>query len=66
MVDSLPQSGLRTPNAPSMIGRTAEWDALTAFVTSGVSGPSLGLVWGRRRVGKSYLLETLAEQTGGF
>jgi hypothetical protein len=66
MVIPTPQSGLRTPNAPAMIGRTAEWDALTAFATSGVSGPSLGLVWGRRRVGKSYLLETLAEQTGGF
>ncbi len=66
MVKTSANSRLRGPAASTMIGRTTEWGRLTAFATSGVPGPSLGLVWGRRRVGKSYLLETLAEQSGGF
>jgi len=49
-----------------MIGRETERAWLAQFATSGTPAPSLGIVWGRRRVGKSYLLETLVEQTGGF
>lgn len=66
MVKVSPKTGTCDFDASSMIGRATEWDRLTAFATSGTPGPSLGLVWGRRRVGKSFLLETLAEQTGGF
>lgn len=50
----------------SLIGRHTEWRSLAEFVASGVPGPSLGLVWGRRRVGKSLLLESLADAVGGF
>lgn len=51
---------------PDMIGRDAEWQRLVEFATAGVPSASLGLVWGRRRIGKSFLLQDLAEQTGGF
>ena len=50
----------------SLVGRNDEWSALTRFVASGEAAATLGIVWGRRRIGKSYLLQTLAEQTGGF
>lgn len=49
-----------------MIGRHVEWDRLTEFSSGGDDPASLGIVWGRRRVGKSFLLESLVEQTGGF
>ncbi|TVP43003.1 MAG: ATP-binding protein [Gemmatimonadales bacterium] len=49
-----------------MIGRESEWRRLTEFATSGEGGASLGLVWGRRRIGKSFLLQDLAAQTQGF
>lgn len=49
-----------------MIGREAEWRQLADFATSGEDGASLGLVWGRRRIGKSFMLQALAEQTNGF
>lgn len=49
-----------------MIGRRVEWRHLEEFATSGDAGPGLGSVRGRRRVGKSFLLESLVQQTGGF
>lgn len=49
-----------------MTGREAEWDRLVEFATSGGATASLGIVWGRRRTGKSYLLESLLDRTGGF
>jgi hypothetical protein len=49
-----------------MIGRRAEWSRLGEFATSEVRHPTLGVVWGRRRVGKSFLLQSLVEATGGF
>jgi len=39
---------------------------LHAFVDSGVDHPTLGLVYGRRRVGKSTLLDRLCAERGGF
>jgi AAA+ ATPase superfamily predicted ATPase len=46
--------------------RTAEWTALSAFATTR-SGPGrLGVVSGRRRQGKTFLLDALAGTTGGF
>lgn len=51
---------------PDTIGRRAEWGRLTEFIAPGADHASLGIVWGRRRVGKSFLLESLVRQTGGF
>jgi AAA+ ATPase superfamily predicted ATPase len=44
--------------------RDVEWRQLAAFVER--SGPQLGVVSGRRRQGKTYLLEALTRQTGGL
>jgi hypothetical protein len=55
---------LRYPQ--DMVGRQAEWARLGDFAASGEEAASLGVVWGRRRVGKSFLLESLVEQSGGF
>lgn len=49
-----------------LYGRDAEWRALTEFATSAADGASLGLVYGRRRQGKTLMLELLARQLGGF
>ncbi|MDP9793225.1 AAA+ ATPase superfamily predicted ATPase [Catenuloplanes nepalensis] len=56
---------------PSRIfGRAREWDGLAAFATRPVGatagGASLGVVSGRRRQGKSFLLQALAEAAGGL
>jgi hypothetical protein len=55
---------VRRPN--DMIGRKAEWARLREFLTSGESAATLGIVWGRRRTGKSFLLESLVDRIGGF
>lgn len=57
-------AGIERPEA--VFDREAEWRALTAFVTDQRPGPALGLVTGRRRQGKTYLLEALARATGAF
>lgn len=49
-----------------MFDRDREWEALTRFVTSGQPHATLGVVSGRRRQGKTFLLEALCEATGGF
>ncbi len=49
-----------------MFDRVREWEALTRFATSGQPHATLGVVSGRRRQGKSFLLEALCEATGGF
>jgi hypothetical protein len=49
-----------------MVGRRAEWGWLCDFARSGEDAASLGIVWGRRRVGKSFLLESIVQQTRGF
>lgn len=56
--------GVERPGA--VFDREAEWKALMAFVTDQRPGPALGLVTGRRRQGKTYLLEALARVTGAF
>jgi AAA+ ATPase superfamily predicted ATPase len=46
----------------AIIGRTAELAELTAAWARAVAGdPELAVVWGRRRVGKTYLLTHFAE-----
>ncbi|MEV6106023.1 ATP-binding protein [Streptomyces sp. NPDC051940] len=49
-----------------MFDRDVEWSELTAFAENPEPGPSLGVVSGRRRQGKTFLLDSLAEATGGF
>jgi uncharacterized protein len=46
--------------------RDVEWSALADFATRPDVGAALGLVYGRRRQGKTFLLEFLAETSGGF
>lgn len=49
-----------------MVGREIEWRQLSNFATSGEHAASLGVVSGRRRIGKSFMLQDLTEQTDGF
>ncbi len=49
-----------------LFDRDVEWAELTEFVSSGEPGAALGLVYGRRRQGKTLLLELLALETDGF
>ncbi|WP_322656337.1 AAA family ATPase [Streptomyces justiciae] len=46
--------------------RSSEWGALTAFVNRPLPHAMLGVVSGRWRMGKTYLLRALVEQYGGF
>lgn len=50
----------------ALFDRDQEWSALERFVDSEFAGSTLGLVYGRRRQGKTYLLQTLTEHCGGF
>ncbi len=49
-----------------MFDREAEWAGLSKFCGDDAPGATLGVVTGRRRQGKSFLLEAACEQTGGF
>ena len=51
---------------PSLYDREVEWDDLSRFVSSPRLGLRLGIVYGRRRYGKSYMLRRLVEETGGI
>ena len=46
--------------------RSPEWEALAEFARDPAAGATLGLLYGRRRQGKTLMLELLAEATGGF
>lgn len=46
--------------------RDREWDALTRFATTPSPDARLGIVSGRRRMGKTFLLDALADEVGGF
>lgn len=49
-----------------MFARDREWRVLSGFATSPRPGATLGVVSGRRRQGKSFLLKALCKATGGF
>lgn len=49
-----------------MFDREWEWSALARFAGDRSAGATLGVVSGRRRQGKSFLLSGLCEATGGF
>ena len=46
--------------------RSHEWDVLTRFISAERQGSRLGLLYGRRRQGKTLLLQALREATDGF
>lgn len=46
--------------------RDFEWSALDRFVSDETPGATLGVVSGRRRQGKTYLLEAACQAAGGF
>lgn len=54
------------PKPDELFDRSSEWNDLAAFALDDSPGASFGLVYGRRRQGKTTLLELLTEQTGGF
>lgn len=49
-----------------MFDRDREWAALSAFAQDSTTGASLGIVSGRRRQGKTFLLRALCQAMGGF
>lgn len=54
------------PRPAGMFDRNAEWNDLAGFVADDSPGASLGVVYGRRRQGKTYLLRAMCRETGGF
>jgi len=46
--------------------RDFEWSALARFIADDQPGATLGVVSGRRRQGKTYLLEAACQAAGGF
>lgn len=58
-MDALPKPG-------RIFGRDREWRSLADFVADDRPEATLGVVSGRRRQGKTYLLRSPAEATGGF
>ncbi|WP_149183731.1 ArsR family transcriptional regulator [Streptomyces sp. TRM49041] len=61
-------AGHRSVAKPDAVfDRDEAWDALVAFAGGpGPPGPRLGVVSGRLRQGKTYLLEALTKALGGF
>lgn len=51
---------------PVLHDRDSEWAALSQFATDTRAGATLGLVYGRRRQGKTLMLDVLTRQLGGF
>ena len=51
---------------PHLFDRDAEWTGLVSFAADARPGATLGVVSGRRRQGKSYLLQGLATALGGI
>lgn len=54
------------PRPADLFDREQEWLELSAFVSDTTPGLRIGIVYGRRRQGKSYPLRRLAAATGGF
>src|ERR1700689_164902 len=55
------------PDKPdALFDRAAEWMDLAAFAGDERPGATLGVVSGRRRQGKTFLLRALCQATGGF
>jgi uncharacterized protein len=50
----------------AMFDRVHEWAALSRFVTDDQQGATLGVISGRRRQGKTFLLDAACQAAGGF
>jgi AAA+ ATPase superfamily predicted ATPase len=55
-----------TPKPDRLFDRDTEWKGLVSFAADDRPGATLGVVSGRRRQGKSYLLQALATALGGI
>jgi AAA+ ATPase superfamily predicted ATPase len=55
---------MKVPRPTWLFDREAEWADLDRFLAG--PGGRLGVVWGPRRVGKSFLLDALCESAGGL
>ena len=51
---------------PDMFDRDEEWAALSRFAADDRQGATLGVVSGRRRQGKTFLLDAMCQADGGF
>ncbi len=54
------------PKPGHLFDRDAEWRGLVSFAADARPGATLGVVSGRRRQGKSYLLQALTAVAGGI
>ncbi|MFJ9618347.1 AAA family ATPase [Streptomyces noursei] len=62
-----PSDATALPARPDRIfDRADEWTDLVAFAQDPRPGPTLALVSGQRRQGKTFLLEAVSRATGGF
>lgn len=59
------QGGVVAAKPDRIFDREVEWRHLTSFA-GGAAGGRLGVVSGRRRQGKTFLVEALARQVGGL
>jgi len=50
----------------ALFDREPEWKDLAGFVSAPEGAPAIGLVYGRRRQGKSFMLDHLRQAVGGF
>jgi AAA+ ATPase superfamily predicted ATPase len=55
-----------TPKPDYIFDRSAEWQTLAEFAADDRLGATLGVVSGRRRQGKTLLLESMCEELGGL
>jgi AAA+ ATPase superfamily predicted ATPase len=55
-----------SPKPVHLFDRDAEWEGLVSFAADARPGAMLGVVSGRRRQGKSFLLQALAEALHGI
>ncbi|MFB9679944.1 ATP-binding protein [Streptosporangium vulgare] len=54
------------PKPDRIFAREFEWRHLASFAARGAESVQFGVVSGRRRQGKTFLLEALTRETGGF
>jgi AAA+ ATPase superfamily predicted ATPase len=59
-------TGVAAPKPAHLFDRDSEWKGLVSFAADARPGATLGVVSGRRRQGKSYLLQALATALGGI